>query len=165
MLKSALVTGASRGIGLAIARVLAGDTLDALLAANLRSAFVVTRQSIPLLVQAGAEHGRALFVNLASIAGAYGGAGLAAYAAAKAGVIALSHSLHAELASSGVRVTALCPALVATRMTQPLGLPPGELIQPEDIAEGVRFLLRTSPSCVVPAIPFIRPGDRLFASG
>ena len=35
------------------------------------------------------------------------------------------------------------------------------MIQPEDIAEAVRFLLRTSPHCIVPEIQFIRPGDAL----
>jgi len=34
-----------------------------------------------------------------------------------------------------------------------------KMIQPEDIAEAVRFLLRTSPNCVVPEIVFLRPGD------
>jgi hypothetical protein len=33
------------------------------------------------------------------------------------------------------------------------------MIQPEDIAEAVRLLLRTSPNCVVPEIQFIRPDD------
>jgi hypothetical protein len=34
-----------------------------------------------------------------------------------------------------------------------------EMITPEDIAESVRFLLRTSPNCVVPEIVFLRPSD------
>jgi hypothetical protein len=34
-----------------------------------------------------------------------------------------------------------------------------EMIKPEDIAEAVRFLLRTSPACIVPEVQFIRPGD------
>jgi NAD(P)-dependent dehydrogenase (short-subunit alcohol dehydrogenase family) len=34
-------------------------------------------------------------------------------------------------------------------------------IQPEDIAEAVRFLLATSPACIVPEIQFIRPGDTM----
>ena len=33
------------------------------------------------------------------------------------------------------------------------------MITPEDIAEGVRFLLNVSPACIVPEIQFIRPGD------
>jgi NADP-dependent 3-hydroxy acid dehydrogenase YdfG len=35
------------------------------------------------------------------------------------------------------------------------------MITPQDIAESVRYLLRTSPACVVPEIMFIRPGDSL----
>jgi NADP-dependent 3-hydroxy acid dehydrogenase YdfG len=35
------------------------------------------------------------------------------------------------------------------------------MIRPEDIAESVRFLLRTSPNCHVPEIVFLRPGDTL----
>jgi NADP-dependent 3-hydroxy acid dehydrogenase YdfG len=35
------------------------------------------------------------------------------------------------------------------------------MIRPEDIAEAVRFLLRTSPNCHVPEIAFLRPGDTL----
>ena len=35
------------------------------------------------------------------------------------------------------------------------------MIQPEDIAEAVRFLLSTSPACIVPELKFIRPGDNM----
>jgi hypothetical protein len=38
-------------------------------------------------------------------------------------------------------------------------VPKEEMIQPEDVAEAVRFLLRTSPYCIVPEVQFIRPGD------
>jgi NADP-dependent 3-hydroxy acid dehydrogenase YdfG len=38
-------------------------------------------------------------------------------------------------------------------------VPKDEMIQPEDIAEAVRFLLATSPACIVPEIQFIRPQD------
>ncbi len=36
-----------------------------------------------------------------------------------------------------------------------------EMIRPEDVAESVRYLLRTSPACVIPEIIFQRPGDAL----
>ncbi len=42
-------------------------------------------------------------------------------------------------------------------------VPREEMIQPEDIAEAVRFLLRTSPACIVPEIRFVRPGDSLWS--
>ena len=39
------------------------------------------------------------------------------------------------------------------------------MIRPEDIAEAVRFLLRTSPACLVPEIVFMRPGELLERRG
>ena len=55
---------------------------------------------------------------------------------------------------------ALGPAFVDTAMTDWVKhVPREEMIQPEDIGEAVRFLLRTSPACIVPEMQFIRPGD------
>jgi NAD(P)-dependent dehydrogenase (short-subunit alcohol dehydrogenase family) len=101
-------------------------------------------------------------VNTASIAGKYGQGWLAAYSATKFGVVGLSQALHKELASDGIQVTALCPAFVATPMTDWVeGVPKEDMIQPEDLAAGVRFLLATSPACIVPELQFIRAGDSL----
>ena len=113
-----------------------------------------------MLKEAGAEHGKALMTNTASIAGKHGQGWLAAYSATKFGVVGLSQALHKELAKDGVQVTALCPGFVDTPMTDWVEgeVPKDEMIQPEDIAEAIRFLLRTSRNCVVPEIQFIRPG-------
>jgi NADP-dependent 3-hydroxy acid dehydrogenase YdfG len=61
-------------------------------------------------------------------------------------------------------VTALCPGFVATDMTDWVEdqVPKDQMIQPEDIAEAIRFVLRTSRNCVVPEILFVRPGDSDF---
>jgi short-subunit dehydrogenase len=69
--------------------------------------------------------------------------------------------LHKELSNEGIQVTALCPGFVATDMTDWIEdqVPKDEMIQPEDIAEAIRFVLRTSAHCVVPEIQFIRSGD------
>ena len=40
-------------------------------------------------------------------------------------------------------------------------VPKEEMIQPEDVAEAVRYLLRTSPACIVPELQFVRPGEGL----
>jgi NADP-dependent 3-hydroxy acid dehydrogenase YdfG len=40
-------------------------------------------------------------------------------------------------------------------------VPQDEMIRPEDIAESVRFLLATTPACLVPEIVFMRPGEVL----
>ena len=66
------------------------------------------------------------------------------------------------MASDGVQVTSLCPGFVATAMTDWVeGVPKEDMIQPEDIAEGVRYLLRTSKACMIPELQFIRPGDNM----
>ena len=40
-------------------------------------------------------------------------------------------------------------------------VPKERMIQPTDIAEAVRYLLRTSPACIVPELQFVRPGEAL----
>jgi NAD(P)-dependent dehydrogenase (short-subunit alcohol dehydrogenase family) len=155
-----LVNNAGLGIGAAVA-----DTetkkLDLQLGVNLRGVYLVARECIPLLKEAGSEHGKALMVNTASIAGKHGQGWLAAYSATKFGVVGLSQALHKELSTGGIQVTALCPGFVATAMTDWVEeqVPKDQMIQPEDIAEAVRYLLRTSPACIVPELQFIRPGD------
>jgi NAD(P)-dependent dehydrogenase (short-subunit alcohol dehydrogenase family) len=155
-----LVNNAGVGIGAAVAEI-ETKRLDMQLDVNLRSVYLTTRDCIPMLKEAGAEHGKALVVNTASIAGKAGQPWLAAYSATKAGVVGLSQAMHGELGKEGVQVTAFCPGFVATPMTDWVEgqVPKEEMIQPEDIAEAVRFLLRTSANCVVPEIQFIRPGD------
>jgi len=156
-----LVNNAGVGIGGAVADH-ATKKLDMQLDVNLRAVYLMTRQSIPLLKQAGAEHHKALIVNIASIAGKFGQGWLAAYSATKAGVVGLSQALHKELGDDGIQVTAFCPAFVATPMTDWVdGVPKEDMIQPQDLAEAVRYLLKTSPACRVPEIQFIRPGDAL----
>ena len=155
-----LVNNAGLGIGGAVEEA-ETKKLDLQLNVNLRAVYLLARDTIPLLKEAGAEHGKALMVNTASIAGKHGQGWLAAYSATKFGVVGLSQALHKELSRDGVQVTALCPGFVATPMTDWIEgqVPKDEMIQPEDIAEAVRFLLRTSRHCVVPEIQFLRPGD------
>jgi NAD(P)-dependent dehydrogenase (short-subunit alcohol dehydrogenase family) len=136
--------------------------LDMQLSVNLRAVYLTTREALPLLKEAGGEHGKALLVNTASIAGKHGEGWLAAYSATKAGVVGLTQALHKEHGKDGIQCTALCPAFVATPMTDWVdGVPKEDMIQPEDIADAVRYLLGTSSACMVPEIQFIRPGDAL----
>src|SRR3954449_1530304 len=155
-----LINNAGVGIGSAIADA-ETKKLDMQLDVNLRAVYLTLRECIPMLKEAGAEHRKALVVNTASIAGVRHQAWLAAYSATKAGVIALSGAAHGELAGDGIQVTAFAPGFVDTPMTDWTKgeIPPEDMIRPEDLAEAVRFLLRTSPACIVPEIRFIRPGD------
>ena len=126
---------------------------DLQLNVNLRGAFLVTRFALPLLKEA-----RGIVVNISSIAGTMAAPGLAAYGAAKAGLISLTRSLNAEHADDGIRATAICPGFVDTPMAAWTGMPSDEMIQPEDCAEVVRTLLKLSPRARVPQIIIERLG-------
>ncbi|MFL5828075.1 MAG: SDR family NAD(P)-dependent oxidoreductase [Thermoleophilaceae bacterium] len=157
-----LVNNAGVGIGGAVEEA-ETKKVDMQLDVNLRAVYLTARECIPLLKEAGGEHGKALMVNTASIAGKHGQGWLAMYSATKAGVVGFSQALQQEIGESGVQVTAFCPGFVDTPMTDWTkgSVPAEEMIRPEDIAEAVRFLLKTSPACLVPEIQFVRPGDRL----
>ena len=156
-----LVNNAGIGIGGQIADA-ETKKLDLQLDVNLRGVYLMTREAIPMLREAGHEHGKALLLNMSSIAGKYGQPWLAAYSATKAAVVGLSQATQGELQEDGVQVTAFCPGFVDTPMTDwNEAVPKERMIQPEDIVEAVYFLLRTSPNCLVPEIMFARPGDRL----
>jgi NAD(P)-dependent dehydrogenase (short-subunit alcohol dehydrogenase family) len=155
-----LVNNAGVGIGGPIADA-ETKKLDMQLDVNLRAVYLMTRECIPMLKEAGHEHKKALIANTASIAGKFGQGWLAAYSATKFGVVGLSQAMHKELAEDGIQVTALCPGFVDTAMTDWVKdqVSEDEMIRPEDIAEAVRYLLRTSPACMVPEMQFIRPSD------
>lgn len=157
-----LINNAGIGIGAAIADA-ETKKLDMQMNVNLRGVYLILRDSIPMLKEAGHEHRKALVVNTASIAGKYGQAWLSMYSATKFAVVGLSQAAHRELAEDGIQVTAFCPGFVATPMTDwtAENVSKDDMITPDDIAEAVRFLLSTSPACIVPEIQFIRPGDTM----
>jgi NAD(P)-dependent dehydrogenase (short-subunit alcohol dehydrogenase family) len=156
----ALVNNAGVGIGAPMEEIQTKH-LDMQLAINLRALILGTREGLPLLREAGAEHGKALIVNTASIAGKGGQAWLSIYAATKAAVINFTQSTQREAGGAGIQCTALAPGFVDTAMTEFVKgqVPAAEMIQPSDLGEAVRFLLHTSPNCHVPEIVFTRPGD------
>ena len=160
----ALVNNAGVGIGAPMAEIQTKH-LDMQLDINLRALIIGTREGLPMLREAAAEHGKALIVNTASIAGKAGQGWLSIYGATKAAVINYTQATSREAGADGVQCTALAPAFVDTAMTEFVKgqVPAEEMIQPEDIGEAVRFLLRTSRYCHVPEIVFTRPGEALGA--
>jgi len=147
-----LVNSAGIGIGGNVEN-LRTKHFDLQIAVNLRGLFLITHECIPLL-----RESRGWIVNLASIAGTAPTPGLAAYGASKAAVIALTRSLNGELEGDGIRAVALCPGFVDTPMAEWSGIPPEEMITPEDCAEVVRMCLRLSPHARVPQVVVERVG-------
>jgi short-subunit dehydrogenase len=148
-----LVNSAGIGIGGSFAD-LDDKRIGLQLDVNLRATMIVTRESLPHLRKTSGH-----VINLASIAGTIPTPGLAVYGATKAAVISLTNSLNREEADHGIRAVAICPAFVATKMTDWTGIPREEMIQVEDVAELVRTVLKLSPRARVPQIVVERVGD------
>ena len=157
-----LVNNAGVGIGSAIGEF-ATKKLDMQIDVNLRAIVIATRESVAMLKEAAAENGNAYLINTASIAGKAGQGWLSVYSATKFGVVGFTQAMHKELSNDGIKATALCPGFVDTAMTDWVkgSVAAEEMIQPGDIAEAVRYLLKSSPGCIVPEIQFIRPGEGL----
>jgi NAD(P)-dependent dehydrogenase (short-subunit alcohol dehydrogenase family) len=157
-----LVNCAGVGAGAALADI---DTrrADLQLDVNLRAPILLYRETVDLLRAAGAEHRGALVVNVASISAKRGRAWLSVYSATKAGLVAFTEAMNEELNADGIKSVALAPAWVDTPMSDFVKdqIAPEDMISAQDVAEAVRFLLRLSPTCVVPEIIFQRPGETL----
>lgn len=82
---------------------------------NLNSVYLVTREVVPAMA-AGAA-----ICNTASVAGLLPTPALAAYAAAKAGVISYTRTLALQLGPAGIRVNAVAPGLIYTKLWEDLG--------------------------------------------
>ncbi len=109
---------------------------------NLSAAFRLTRRALRPMIRA--RYGRV--VNIASIVGQRANPGQANYAASKAGLIAMTKTVAAEVARRGVTVNAVAPGLIETDMTEGIAenllehVPARRPGTPEDVAECVRFL-------------------------
>lgn len=112
--------------------------LDRMLALNLRSGWALARAAAPVMLAAG----RGAIVNVAAQAALVPPAGLAAYAASKAGAIALIASLAADLKGTGVRANSILPSIIDTPANR-RSMPDADFSKwpkPEEIARVVLFL-------------------------
>ena len=85
---------------------------DRVMAVNAKGPFLCAQACIPHLTRAGAG----AIVNIASIAGKRGRAGVSAYCASKFAVVALTQALAEELGAANIRVNAVCPGFLRTAM-------------------------------------------------
>jgi len=147
-----------RADGLAIS--LDDEQWDRVIETNLSAAFKLTRQVLRPMLKA--RYGR--IVNVASVVGPRANAGQANYAAAKAGLIAMTKTIGVEIARKGVTVNAVAPGFIDTEMTADL---PRELLEavparrpgrPDEVAAAVRFLASDAASYVTATTLFVDGG-------
>ncbi|HEV3128558.1 MAG TPA: 3-oxoacyl-ACP reductase FabG [Solirubrobacteraceae bacterium] len=121
---------------------------------DLTAAFRLTRQALRPMLRA--RYGR--IVNISSVVALRTNPGQANYAAAKAGLIALTKTAAVEVARRGITVNAVAPGLIETQMTEELS---GELLSfvparragtPGEVAACVRFLVSDDASYVTGAV-------------
>jgi NAD(P)-dependent dehydrogenase (short-subunit alcohol dehydrogenase family) len=127
------------------------DDWNAISETNLRGAFLCAKYAYPLL-----KKSRGCIVNISSVQAFANEANISAYAATKAGLLALTRGMSLDFAVDGVRVNAVCPGAIQTGMMEPFikdqpdpveavkaigrTIPLGRVGQPEDIAQAVYFL-------------------------
>jgi NAD(P)-dependent dehydrogenase (short-subunit alcohol dehydrogenase family) len=130
------------------------EIFDKVIAVNLKGVFLGMRYVLPVML----KQGSGAIVNTASVAGLFGAPGMPAYVASKHGVLGLTKVAATDVAALGVRVNAVCPGPVETRMMRSLesqrnpndpdaihkayaaGIPTGRYAQPEEIAGAVLYL-------------------------
>lgn len=112
---------------------------DRCMTVNARAAFILTRQSLPLLEQANPG----FIINISSVVGVKGYAQQIAYTASKHAMRGMSIALAEELRDRNIRVHVICPGGVATEMVQKMrpDINMDDLIAPEEIADCALNLL------------------------
>jgi 3-oxoacyl-[acyl-carrier protein] reductase len=108
---------------------------DDILDTNLKGCFLFMRQVIPVMK----KQGKGIIINISSDLGVAGEAKFSAYCASKFGVIGLTQSLADEMADTGIRIYAVLPGAVNTKLNWDLdlGMDPSELLAPEHVAEKI----------------------------
>jgi len=134
------------------------ETWQRILDVNLTGTFLMCQAAIPHLLESQGN-----IVNVSSTAALTGHAWMAAYAASKGGVLALTHTLAVEYGKQGLRCNAVCPGSVSTPITKMFKLPEGadaklvERIMPLDQFRG--------PESAASVIAFLASEDAAHVNG
>ncbi len=129
------------------------EGFDRLIAVNLRGTFLGIQAAIAPMRKSGGGS----IVNIASIAGARGVPGLAAYSASKWGIRGLTQAAAVELGPAGIRVNTILPGIIDTPMIASAAgaaalavdhLPLRRIGQPDDVAGLVAFLASDASSFI-----------------
>jgi 3-oxoacyl-[acyl-carrier protein] reductase len=114
---------------------------------NLRAPMLLAKYFLPGMI----ENGAGAVINIGSVSGKSGEANGAAYSASKFGLIGFTQSLYEEVREHGIKVAVILPGFVDTPLIPPnRRLDRGKMIQAEDVAQSVLYVLMSPPtSCPV----------------
>lgn len=125
---------------------------DALMGVNARGVFLATKAAIPHLRASGGGS----IVNTASLAAKRGGPGIAAYAASKGAVMALTTATALELAGDGIRANSVCPGFIDTPFNNPaIDFMGGREAQAQIVARMVPLGRQAAPEEVAPLYVYL----------
>jgi NAD(P)-dependent dehydrogenase (short-subunit alcohol dehydrogenase family) len=154
------------------------DMFDTVIGVNVKGVFLGLRHVLPVMLQ----QKRGAIVNTASVAGLVATPGMPAYVASKHAVIGLTKTAAGEVARQGVRVNAVCPGPVDTRMIHSLeaqlnpadpsaitrryqsAIPLGRYVMPDEIASTVLFLCSDLAAAITGA-QYVVDGGRTATGG
>jgi len=154
------------------------EMFDRVMAVNVKGVFLGLRHVLPVMIQ----QRRGAVVNTASVAGLVGSPGMPAYVASKHAVIGLTKTASGEVARAGVRVNAICPGPIDTRMihavesminpndpsgvgtTYQSNIPLGRYGTAEEVANLVQFLCSDLSSNITGA-QYVVDGGRTATGG
>ncbi|HYY83088.1 MAG TPA: 3-oxoacyl-[acyl-carrier-protein] reductase [Beijerinckiaceae bacterium] len=141
---------------------------DAVIAVNLTAAFRLSRAAVKGMMRR--RYGR--IVNIGSIVGSMGNPGQGNYAASKAGLIGMTKSLAAEVASRGITVNCVSPGMIESAMTDVLNekqregmlstIPMRRLGQPAEVAAAVTYLCAEEAAYVTGHTFHVNGGMAMF---
>ncbi len=136
------------------------DDFERLVDVNLRGTFLACREAMQIMTKQKSGY----IINVSSVMGFRGYENQSIYAAAKHGVMGMTKSLAVEAQEHGIRVSAILPGGVDTDMAHQArpDLDPSILMQPEDIAQAVEYLLSLSDRAAVDQIYVRRRGSKPF---
>ncbi len=144
----------------------APEIWDEVMAVNLRGTYLMSRAALPPLLASAGRSGGAAIVNNASLMGLVSSPRLAAYCAAKAGVVSLTRSMALDHADRNLRVNCVCPGIIHTPMLERrFALEPDRAAAYRRIAERppVKYLGR--PEDVAAMIAYLASAEARFVTG
>ncbi|MBK06098.1 MAG: hypothetical protein CL920_07795 [Deltaproteobacteria bacterium] len=124
---------------------------------NLRASMLFTKYTLPHIKEGG--HGAVIFIS--SIAGKHTFGKGSGYSASKHAIQGFAGSVYEDVREAGVKVTTICPGFVNTALVADRGLHKDKMIQTEDIALTVKFVL-DFPGTGCPTEIIIRPQQSPF---